>query len=96
MVAQRSGMVSSDNPLSTTTKLYQNNFESKRQMPSVANTQRMWGEQKDNYQRTGTESKNNPFSHQVDNYYQSYSGKKIDEIPERPQQKPPKFKVYML
>jgi hypothetical protein len=63
MVAQRSGMVSSENPLSTTTKLYQNNFESKRQMPSVANTGKMWGDKKDNYQRTGTESKNNPLAH---------------------------------
>ena len=65
-------------------------------MPSVANTGKMWGEQVGNYQRTGTESKNNPLAHQVDSYYQTYSGKKIDEIPERPQEKQPKYKLYML
>lgn len=37
MVQQRSGMVSSDNPLSNTTRYYQNNFDSKRQVASIAN-----------------------------------------------------------
>lgn len=63
MVAQRSGMMSSENPLSTTTRYYNNNYESKRQTPSLANDQRNYGEQKDHYARTGTESKNNPFSY---------------------------------
>ena len=37
-------MVSSDNPLSTTTTMYTNNYEAKRTAPSVANTKKNWGE----------------------------------------------------
>lgn len=36
MVVQKSGMVSSANPLSTTTRYYVNDYEAKRNMPSVA------------------------------------------------------------
>lgn len=56
-------MVSSENPMSTASKLYQNNYESKRQVSSIANTGKTYGDQKDTYQRTGTESKNNPLAH---------------------------------
>lgn len=37
MVSQRMGMVSQDNPLSNTTRYYSNAYDSKRQLPSVAN-----------------------------------------------------------
>lgn len=63
MIAQRSGMVSSDNPLSTTTKYYANEYDSKRKAPSVANYSKNFGEgTRTNYLRTGVESKNNPLS----------------------------------
>jgi len=49
MVAQRMGMVSSKNPLSTTTRYYTNNYNSKRQVPSVANDQKNFGEGRNYY-----------------------------------------------
>jgi len=62
MVVQKSGMMSSANPLSTTTRYYTNPYEAKRDAPSVANNQRNYGEPERNFhQRTGEESKSNPF-----------------------------------
>jgi len=49
MVAQRMGMVSKDNPLSNTTRYYANPFDSKRQVPSVANDQKNYGEGAKNF-----------------------------------------------
>jgi len=66
MVVQRSGMVSSENPLSTTTRYYSNGFEAKRQTASVANNK---GESRDYYLKTGVESKNNPLAHNVEKHY---------------------------
>jgi len=40
MVVQKSGMVSSANPLSTTTRYYVNDYEAKRNMPSVASLEK--------------------------------------------------------
>jgi hypothetical protein len=54
MILQKSGMVSSENPLSTTTKMYTNQYEAKRNAPSVANNQKNWGEpERTHHQRTG-------------------------------------------
>ena len=92
-VVQRSGMVSSENPLSTTTRYYSNNYDAKLQTNSVANDR---SEQRENYLRTGTESKNNPMSHGTKKHYQDYQGKKVEEIPEKPQPKQPKYKQYMI
>ena len=89
-------MVSSDNPLSNTTRYYSNNFDSKRQQPSIANNQRNYGESRDHYIRTGVESKNNPLAHNIDQHYQGYHGKKVEEIEGKPQPKQPKYKTYML
>jgi hypothetical protein len=95
MVSQRMGMVSSDNPLSTTTKYYSNQYDSKRQMPSVANDRKNYGEGiRDHYMRTGTESKNNPLA--TSNYYSNFKGKKVEEIESEPQIKQPKFLQYHL
>ncbi len=55
-------MVSSDNPLSTTTRYYSNNYDSKRQTASLANNQKNYGESRDHYIKTGVESKNNPLA----------------------------------
>jgi hypothetical protein len=93
MVVQRTGMVSSENPLSTTTRYYQNGYEAKNQTPSLANDKRNWGEgQRDHYIITGTESKNKPFAQNIDSHYSNFKGKKVDEIVEKPQPKQPKFK----
>ena len=63
MVAQRMGMVSKDNPLSNTTRYYANPYDSKRQVPSVANYQKAYGEGvRNHYVRTGVESQNNPLA----------------------------------
>ena len=99
MVVQRSGMMSSENPLTTTTRYYSNPYEAKRQTPSVANDNKNWGDGgKDFYCRTGVESKNNPFTHRSDaaTHYNDFHGKKCDEIEEKPQIKAPKFKQYLL
>ncbi len=57
------GMVSKDNPFSNTAVYYLNPQDSKRQVPSVANYQKNYGEgTRDFYQRTGMESKNNPLA----------------------------------
>lgn len=97
MIVQKSGMMSSQNPLSTTTRYYVNDYEAKRNGPSVANTQKQWGEgQRETYLRTGVESKNNPFAQNVDTYYQDYKGKKVEEIAEKPQPKAPRYQTYML
>jgi hypothetical protein len=77
-------MVSSDNPLSTTTRYYSNNYDSKRQTPSVANLQKNWGEERSHYLRTGVESANNPFSQNVQHHYQGFHGKKVEEKEEAP------------
>lgn len=84
MVAQRMGMVSKDNPLSNTTRYYANPYDSKRQVPSVANHQKTYGEgNRDFYMRTGVESQNNPLSQGNSiNYYSNFKGKKVDEIAE--------------
>jgi hypothetical protein len=97
MVAQRMGMVSNENPLSTTTRYYTNNFNSKRQVPSVANDQKNFGEGRNYYQRTGIESKNNPLvSHNTKSAYTGYHGKKVEEVVSEPQQRDPKFLQYHL
>lgn len=96
MVQQRSGMVSSDNPLSNTTRYYQNNFDSKRQIASVANNNRLYGEQKDHYARTGVESKNNPLAQDLQSKYSGFHGKRVEEVEGKPQPKQPKYKLYML
>lgn len=63
MVVQKTGMVSADNPLSNSSRYYSNSYEAKRNAPSVANTQKVWGEpERDHYIRSGVESKNNPFA----------------------------------
>jgi hypothetical protein len=75
-------MVSSENPLSNSSRYYVNDYEAKRSQPSVANNQRNYGEEKkEHYQRSGTESKNNPLAH-TNNYYQNYTGKKVEEYVE--------------
>jgi Ca2+-binding EF-hand superfamily protein len=61
-MSQRMGMVSSENPLSTTTRYYTNEYDSARKVPSVANEKKNWGENRDHYLRTGVESANNPFA----------------------------------
>lgn len=98
MVAQRMGMVSKDNPLSTTTRYYANPYDSKRQVPSVANHQKNYGEgNRDFYLRTGVESQNNPLAQiSTSNYYSNFKGKKVDEIVEQPQIKAPKFLQYHI
>ena len=54
--------MSSENPLSTTTRYYNNPYEAKRQTCSVANDKKNWGEpDRGYYMRSGEESKNNPF-----------------------------------
>lgn len=59
-------MVSSENPLSTTTRYYSNNYDSKRQTPSVANDRKNWGDgDRQHYLRTGVESANNPLANNV-------------------------------
>lgn len=65
--------MSSENPLSTTTRYYNNPYEAKRQTPSVANNQRNYGEQRDHYVRTGVESKNNPLANNS-THYKGYNG----------------------
>jgi hypothetical protein len=56
-------MVSSENPLNNTARYYNNPYEAKRNMPSVANDKKNWGEpERDHYIRSGVESKNNPFA----------------------------------
>jgi len=56
--------MSSENPLSTTKRYYQNNYEAKLDKPSVANIGKNYGEpERQYYQRSGEESKNNPFAH---------------------------------
>lgn len=95
MVQQRMGMVSSDNPLSNTTRYYSNLYDSKRQVPSVANDQKNYGEgQRNYYMRTGVESKNNPLVNS--NHYKGFHGKKVVEIESEPQSKQPKFLQYHL
>ena len=91
-------MVSSENPLSTTTRYYQNQYDSTRQTPSVANNQRNYGEQRTNYLRTGVVSQNNPLANIADSqtYYNNYHGKVCDEIESKPKIKEPKFKQYQL
>jgi hypothetical protein len=49
MVVQKSGMMSSSNPLSTTTRYYNNPYEAKRTAPSVANQARVNGEPERGY-----------------------------------------------
>lgn len=93
MVVQRSGMVSSENPLSTTTRYYSNGFDAKLQTQSVANTK---SDNRDYYLKTGVESKNNPLAHGTNKHYSSHHGKKVEEMPEKPQPKQPKYKAYML
>lgn len=44
MVVQKTGMVSSENPLSTSSRYYNNPYEAKRSQPSLANEKRNWGE----------------------------------------------------
>lgn len=92
------GMVSQDNPLSTTTKFYANAYDSKRQIPSVANDNKNYGEgTRNHYMRTGTESKNNPLAFNSTNtYYSNFTGKKVDEIVEQPSTKQPKFLQYHI
>lgn len=87
MVVQRTGMVSSENPLSNTTRYYSNNYEAKLQTPSVANDKKNWGESRDYYLRTGVVSKNNPLAQNSQQYYSNFHGKKVDEIVEPPQPK---------
>jgi hypothetical protein len=84
MVAQRMGMVSKDNPLSNTTRYYANPYDSKRQVPSVANYQKAYGEGvRNNYIRTGIESQNNPLAQiSTSNYYSNFTGKQVNEIEE--------------
>lgn len=98
MVAQRMGMVSKENPLSTTTRYYANSYHSKRQVPSVANPQKAYGEgARDYYLRTGVESQNNPLAQvSTSNYYSNFKGKKVEEIEEQPQIKAPKFLQYQI
>lgn len=98
MVSQRMGMVSSENPLSNTTRYYSNAYDSKRQVPSVANDQKNYGEgTRNHYLRTGVESKNNPLGAQTtQNYYTGYHGKKVDEIVSEPELKQPKYLQYHL
>ena len=55
-------MVSQDNPLSSASRLYNNAFDSKRPVASVANNNRNYGEKQEFYYRSGMESKNNPFA----------------------------------
>lgn len=63
MVAQRMGMVSSENPLSTTSRYYTNPYHSRRNVPSIANNQKNYGEgMREHYLRTGVPSKNNPLA----------------------------------
>lgn len=62
-------MVSSENPLSNTTRYYSNNYDAKLQGSSVANER---SEQRDHYLKSGTESKNNPMAHGTNKHYQSY------------------------
>jgi len=88
MVVQKSGMMSSQNPLSTTTRYYTNPYEAKRQVDSVANIK---NEQRDHYLKGGAESKGNPLTNNVEGYYQNYQGKKMDERPDKPQPKQPKY-----
>ena len=45
MVVQKTGMVSSENPLSNSSRYYNNPYEAKRTAPSVANTKKMYGEE---------------------------------------------------
>ncbi len=96
MVQQRMGMVSQDNPLSTTTKFYANAYDSKRQIPSVANDHKNYGEgTRNHYLRTGTESKNNPMtSNSTNTYYSNFQGKKVDEVVEQPITRQPKYLQY--
>lgn len=57
-------MVSSDNPLSNSSRYYNNPYEAKRTAFSVANYAKNYGEpEKEHYIRSGAESSNNPFSH---------------------------------
>jgi len=96
MVVQRSGMMSGENPLSTTTRYYNNPYDSKRQTPSVANNNRNYGEpERGYYQRTGEESKNNPFYAQ-EATYQTHHGKKVEEKVSRPENPKPKHLTYTL
>ena len=63
-------MVSSENPLSNTGRYYNNPYDSKRSMPSVANDRRNYGEpEREHYYRSGVESKNNPFAQNVEQHY---------------------------
>jgi Ca2+-binding EF-hand superfamily protein len=75
MVVQRSGMVSSDNPLSGTKQMYSNNYGANRTMPSVANTKKVNNDQdRGTYMRSGEVSANNPFE-SGKQYYSEHKGK---------------------
>ena len=85
------GMVSTENPLSNTSRYYTNQYDSKRHMPSVANDNKNYGEgTRNHYLRTGVESKNNPMA-SSGNYYSGFHGKKVEEIVSEPEAKQPKY-----
>jgi hypothetical protein len=74
-------MMSSENPISTTTRLYQNNYEAKKGN-SLAHHGR---EEKDQYLRSGVSSKDNPLAaSSTSGYYQGFTGKKVEERVEAP------------
>jgi hypothetical protein len=54
-------------------------------VPSVANDQKNYGENRNYYLRTGMESKNNPLvSHSNKGYYSNFHGKKVEEYNPEP------------
>jgi hypothetical protein len=77
-------MMSSENPLTTTTRHYQNNYEAKKGT-SLANNDRV---DKDYYLKSGVSSKDNPLAASTTaDYYQGFTGKKVEERVDAPQAK---------
>jgi len=96
MISQKSGMVSTQNPMSQTTSAYQNNYDSRRTAPSIANTTKVNNDpSRSHYMRTGETSANNPFESNKQ-FYSNHKGKKVDEFNPQPTIAAPKFQTYTL
>ena len=97
MVVQRTGMTSSDNPLSTTTKHYHSKQVAERGITSLSNPNRTYAEpSRTHYQVAGEESKTNPFGQQTKQYYTDKTGKPVQEQKVQPQPPMPKYQQMLL
>ncbi len=83
-------MMSNENPLSQTTRYYSNQYEAKNGV-SMSNVNKTYGAPRENYIRSGEESKQSVFADNSGAYFQNHKGKKVDEKASAPEDPKPRY-----